>query len=187
MPYYHGSPQGGLTVLRPQLSEHGKPYVYFTINPIVAALYTVRPVDKPFHWYPYGFTEKGTPVYTEYYPHAAEDIYRGKVGYLYSCQKIDHLSSPIAIQDTYVTNTPQPVDRCVVLEDVYLQLLEYERMGELMIQRFEQLTSEQRRSIVQIVDSEIQKYHLKETPDCSYSIFLQSRFPTLWTDCKTQP
>ena len=55
MTFYHGSPVGGLNELKPFLSEHKKQYVYFTQNPVVALLYAVHSVDKPFSYYPYGF------------------------------------------------------------------------------------------------------------------------------------
>lgn len=49
---YHGSPVGGLTELKLFLSEHGRPYLYFADNPLVALLYAVKPVPKPFSFYP---------------------------------------------------------------------------------------------------------------------------------------
>lgn len=52
---YHGSSVSGITELKPCLSEHKKPYVYLASNPVVALLYTVKPVPKPFSFYPYGF------------------------------------------------------------------------------------------------------------------------------------
>lgn len=55
MHFYHGSPIGGLDELKPFLSEHGKPHIYFSSSPIVALLYAVKPVPKPFSFYPYGF------------------------------------------------------------------------------------------------------------------------------------
>lgn len=46
MHFYHGSPIGGLDELKPFLSEHGKPYIYFSSSPIVALLYAVKPVPN---------------------------------------------------------------------------------------------------------------------------------------------
>lgn len=60
--FYHGSPVGGLNELKPFLSEHGKPYIYFSSSPIVALLYAVKPVPKPFSFYPYGFDKNGAVV-----------------------------------------------------------------------------------------------------------------------------
>lgn len=37
--YYHGSPIGGLTELKPFLSEPGKPYIYFATNPLLLSLW----------------------------------------------------------------------------------------------------------------------------------------------------
>ena len=82
MTLYHGSEVGGLTELMPFVSEHKEPYIYFSTNPVVALLYAVRPVSKPFSWYTYGFDKDGTAVYSEYYPDAFADIYKGKSGYL---------------------------------------------------------------------------------------------------------
>ena len=53
MTLYHGSPVSDLKELIPQISEHGKPYVYFSSNPIVALLYAVKPIPKPYSFYPY--------------------------------------------------------------------------------------------------------------------------------------
>ena len=47
MTFYHGSPIGGLNKLEPFLSEHGRHYIYFATNPLVALLYAVKPVPKP--------------------------------------------------------------------------------------------------------------------------------------------
>lgn len=63
MEWYHGSPVGGLTELKPFLSEHGKPYLYFAEDPLVALLYAVKPVPKPLSFYPYGFAGDGGKMY----------------------------------------------------------------------------------------------------------------------------
>ena len=55
MPFCHGSPVGGLDERKPFLWGHGEQYVYFTQNSVVALLYIVHPVNKPFSYYPYGF------------------------------------------------------------------------------------------------------------------------------------
>lgn len=81
MPFYHGNPVGGLNELKPYLSEHEKQYVYFTQNPVVALLYAVHPVPKPFSYYPYGLDKDGIVHYSEYYQNAFSDICKGKQGY----------------------------------------------------------------------------------------------------------
>ena len=102
MPFYHGSPVGGLNELKPFLSEHEKQYIYFTQNPLVALLYAVHSVDKPFSYYPYGFDKDGTIHYSEYYQDAFSDIYKGKQGYLYECDHISSAGNPTQINGVFV-------------------------------------------------------------------------------------
>lgn len=97
MAFYHGSPIGGLDELKPFLSEHGKPYIYFSSNPIVALLYAVKPVPKPFSFYPYGFDKNGAVVYSEYFENAFFHLYGGKVGYLYECTHLENTDNPTNI------------------------------------------------------------------------------------------
>ena len=99
MTFYHGSPVGGLNELKPFLSEHGNPYAYFTTNPLVALLYAVKPVPKPFSFYPYGFDEKGTVFYSDYYEDAFYNLYKNRVGYLYECDHLKGLEKPTQIKD----------------------------------------------------------------------------------------
>ena len=178
--YFHGSSVSGLQELKPQVSEHGMPLVYLTSNPVVAALYTVRPVEKPFSWYPYSFSGT-TPVYTEYYPDALRDIYRGKMGFIYRsrCEVELSLDDPTSVGCALVSRKPVTVDGYTCLADVYEALLEYERAGTLIIKRYETLTEKQRGLFEKMLTEEIQKHKLKET-DCDYGRFLQERFADVW-------
>ncbi len=51
--FYHESPIGELKELSLSIYEHGQVYVYFADNPLIALLYVVKPVSKPFSLYPY--------------------------------------------------------------------------------------------------------------------------------------
>jgi len=178
--YFHGSNVPNLTVLRPQVSEHGMPLVYLTTNPVIAALYTVHPVEKPYSWYPYGFSGT-TPVYTEYYPDALRDIYGGKMGYIYHsrCEVELSLDNPTAIGCALVSRKPILVDGYTAVTDVYESLLEYERAGKLIVRRYETLSEKQKAFAEKMLLEEIQKHKLKEK-DCDYSRFLQARFAEVW-------
>lgn len=100
---FHGSAHGSLTVLEPSLSEHGEAFVYFTVNPVIALIYTVKPVPKPFSFYPYGFDENGRVVYSEYWKNAFYDLYKGKTGFLYECAEVSGLFNPTAINGVFVS------------------------------------------------------------------------------------
>lgn len=177
---YHGSSAGGLTELKPFISEHGKPYIYFSSNPVVALFYTVHAVERPYNWFPYGFKD-GIPVYNEYYPDALADIYKGKTGFLYEFDSIQGAENPTEINCACVCKTPVSVGRVIEVSDVYEALIEYEKRGELVIERYENLNDEQKKRIEKMMKSEIESFELRDKPDCSYTKFLESRFPNLFS------
>lgn len=159
--YYHGSSIKDLKTLLPCLSEHKQPYIYFATNPVVAAFYMVHIVERPYNWFTYGFSKSGIPVYTEYYPNALADVYSGKSGYLYECSKIDDIQNPTNINCVYTSENPVLIDKCTVFKDIYENLLEYEKHGKLIIQRYETLSSKMLAFINEVVQSEITDNNLK--------------------------
>lgn len=179
--YYHGSPTGGLSRLEPHSFCQHTPCVYLTANAVVAALYAVKPVEQPHSFYPYGFQGK-VPVYTEYYPHALEDLYGGKTGYVYHCYCDAEISLETDTANPCAMVSRKPVEVCGYMEllDVLEALLEYERCGKLMVRRYDTLNWRQLEYIRLTVAEEIQKYRLKETPSDKYSAFLRQRFPEVW-------
>ncbi len=180
MDFYHGSSVGGLTLLLPCLSEHGRAYVYFADNPVVAAFYTVRAVEAPYNWFPYGFAENGLPCYTEYYANALSDIYAGKSGYLYRCTRTPAMAPLPGIRGAYVSGEPSWVSEPLNIGDMAVWFYEREQEGLLRIERFETLTEKQRRAGEQLIAEEIARYGLRARPDASYSRFLAARFPSVW-------
>lgn len=177
--FYHGNQIKGIRLLMPHISEHGKPYVYFSADPVVAAIYTVHPVEKPYTWYPYGYDAAGTPVYMEYYPDALKDVYEGREGYLYGCEHLP--KGGISLENrVFAAEEPVPVSECIRLEDVYAWLLEQERLGKLKVVRYAELSDPQRCEAERMVTEEIRKYHLSVRPDCGYARFLRTRFARVW-------
>ena len=177
---YHGSSVPNLKELEPYISEHKKPYIYFSNNMAVAALYTVHKIERPYNWFPYGFNDNGVPIYTEYYPNALADVYRGQRGYIYQCRKTNDMSNPTNINCAYVCPKPVIVDKCITMDDVYMNLLKYEKEGMLIIRRFEDLPDGQRVNIKEQMQQEILNYDLLSMPECSYSRFIRERFPDVW-------
>lgn len=140
----------------------------------------VHIVDRPYNWFPYGFSKSGVPMYTEYYPNAIADVYSGKTGYLYECSKIEGVQNPTKINCVYVCQKPALIDKCIEFKDIYERLLEYERQGEPIIQKYETLGPKMLSFISETVKNEIIKNNLKNKPDLSYSLFLRKHFPEVW-------
>ena len=177
---YHGSSVPNLKELKPYISEHKKPYIYFSTNIVVAALYTVHKTECPYNWFTYGFNNNGIPVYTEYYPNALADVYSGQRGYIYQCRKTKDMSNPTNINCAYVCPIPISVENCIMMDDVYACLLKYEKDGMLIVNRFEDLSAKQRENIDKQMRQEILNYNLLSKLECGYSKFIRERFPDVW-------
>lgn len=178
MLFYHGASIGNLSELKPQISEHGEAYVYLTTDPVVALLYTVKAVEPPFNWYPYGFKD-GIPVYTEYYPDAIADIYKGKRGYIYEFVNVAGIKNPTNIGCACVCTEPLKTGKVIEIPNVYEKLLEHEKNGELIIERYSELSEDRIKWIENTIKSEAEKFNLTNT-DNSYSRFLKERFKDLF-------
>ena len=182
--FYHGSSVKGLTMLKPFVSEHKQPYIYFSTNPVVALLYTVRPVEKPFNWYPYGFDSDGTVVYSEYYPGAFSDVYKGKSGYLYECDDIENTENPTNINSAFTCNEPVEIDRMSEIDDIYDEFMKYKSQGLFKIKCFDDISSKELSFVRDYLSNLIIKHDLHSKPDLDISRMIQDHFKDIWeTTC----
>jgi hypothetical protein len=78
---YHGTSIGGLRSLKPHQADHDQPYIYLSLLKAVASFYMVNAVERPYYWFPYGFTELGIPIYEELYPNALKEISANRLGF----------------------------------------------------------------------------------------------------------
>ena len=87
---YHASPVGGLRVLEPAVSNHGRALVYFSRKRENVLVYLCNAVERYCRetgfahtgrwtkWGPYGFEPDGRLRLEEYYPDALEAIVRAE-------------------------------------------------------------------------------------------------------------
>jgi len=175
MTYYHGSPVGGITTLKPNISNHNDAYVYFSSNPVVALFYTVR-----IHFYPYGFSkESKVPKYFEYYKDALKDVFSNKVGYLYECEDINIVENPTNIFCAYVSREPVRVKECRVISDVYEEMLRFEDEKLFEIRRYKDIGKEELKKYRDMVFNTIKSGDLYQKDD-EYSNYMRTRFPEEW-------
>lgn len=180
MTLFHGSPVGGLTELQPFLSEHGKPYLYFATNPLVALLYAAKPVPKPFSFYPYGFDKDGGVVYSEYYENAFEQLYRGKAGYLYECDHVAGLENPTQINCAYTTTEPVQIDRVTRIDDLYDYFMAQAEQGLFRVKRRAEISEKEIDFVLEEFRKDIVNFDLKWAPEHEMSHFIQQHFPSAW-------
>lgn len=177
---YHGSSIGGLTQLKPFVSEHGKPYIYFATNPLVALLYSVKPVPKPFSFYPYGFDSAGGIVYSEYYENAFSDIYKGKRGYLYSCQNLQDIQNPTQINCAYTCSKPVKTDDICEIPDLYEYFKKHEKEGIFCIKPYDEISKKEMKFVLAELEKDVTTHRLKDYPEHAMSIFIKTHFPSVW-------
>lgn len=180
MTLYHGSPTDGLTQLMPSLSEHNKSYIYFSTNPVVALLYAVKPVPKPFSFYPYGFGNNGEVVYSEYFKNAFETIYKGKTGYIYECDNVTEVENPTHICCAYTVTKPVKINKVTEIADCFEQFKGYEKQGLFRIKAFEDISANEMKIVYEDFEKYIHTYDLKNNPDNEMSIFIKTNFPQIW-------
>lgn len=176
---YHGSCIGGLTQLKPFLSEHKKPYVYLSSNPVVALLYAVKPVPKPFSFYPYGFNDDKV-VYSEYFKDCFKKLYKGKSGYLYECEVNESVENPTAINCAYTTESPVKVRSSFEIIDLYEKFMEYRNDGLFDIKPLDRIPQKEMDFILSDLKSTVEQHCLKNDPNNEMSKFIFENFPQLW-------
>ncbi|MDE5604836.1 MAG: hypothetical protein K2I73_04550 [Eubacterium sp.] len=182
MTFYHGSPIADLKELKPILSEHGQAYVYFSTNPLVALLYSVKPVPKPFSWYPYGFDSKGNIIYSEYFENAFEKTYKGKTGYLYECDDISDVEQPTQINCAYTCKNCIKIDRVTKIPDLYQYFKEQEKEGLFKIKPLNAISEKEMNFVLEDLISTIDKFNLTTHPQNPMTVFIKENFTELYNN-----
>lgn len=182
MKLYHGSNTADIKILRPNQADHDRPYVYMTTIDVVAAFYLCNAVARPYYWFPYGFEKNSDiPVYHELYPNALKEVSDGVSGYLYEVDAGEDQVIPFKnIPCARLATEPIEVSDCVPVENAYDLFMEYVKLGKMKIGRFEDKTEKQLEWWYSRLADYLKEKNMKETPDCSYVMFIKKKFPQVW-------
>ena len=130
---YHGSPVEGLTYIDPQISTHGKNWVYATKDKGIALTFMQK-------WNDYllsqSVDEHGHQTLTERLPNILEEIYKGKKGYIYYLNSSNFLEGQTSFSPEVVSEEREPVLHCDVIEDCYHKLCEMDKCNEITLFRY---------------------------------------------------
>ena len=179
---YHGSNTQNIDVLKPNLADHDRPYVYMSTSEVVAAFYLCNAVQRPYYWFPYGFDkDTGVPVYHEIYPNALKEVAEGVSGsiYMVECEEQDVLpfkNIPVA----RLATQPMKVLKEIKVDNAYELLMDYVAQGKMKVSRFEDKTEKAIANWHGMVLSYIKEKDMIETPDCSYALFVKEKLPQVW-------
>ena len=164
--YYHASPVQGITRLEPRVSNHGIPLIYFSRKRENVLVYLCNAVEKycretgfawdgPWQkWGPYGFTKDGRQCLQEYYPNAMERTYKGVSGYIYRAEEITGSGFEVKIPDAAAGSLPVPVTGVEFIPDAYEAILQAERDGLIVIQRYGEMPDRMREWNIRTVREE---------------------------------
>lgn len=174
MEFYHCSPAAGLTELTPgKPKSFDKPArVYLSTLLPMALMYSIRNYE-----YNYGYTKAGQIYFDEYFPNALEILYRGKSASLYLCDP--RHTKITSIPNEAVSEEAVPVIREIHIPDACEALLEQERLGTLVINRYHTLSAKTHDWIRKAEADCIQKYGLLTSPGPKADYY-REHYPESW-------
>lgn len=181
--YYHGTTAGGLSVLKPFISPHAnvkEEVVYLSANKAITPLYIWK---KEYMWITFHFRDDGMPVYRESYKNALKELYDGVRGYIYTCEGAFSTDNSTGIKVAVTSSVPVPIVDCEVVENAYERIIAFEKSGELIIRRYEELTEQEHESNRKMVQGAIKGLNLLDGVH-PLSTFVAERFPELWEEAK---
>jgi len=185
--YYHASAIGGLSVLRPRISNHHIPLVYFSRKRENVLVYLSNAVEKfckengfqhagPWYkWASYGFDQDGLQRVEEYYPNALADTYQGVSGYIYSAEIVHDCGFQTHIPDAAASDAPVAVSACEFVEDAYTAILSAEEQGLIKILRYQEMPDKMHAWLEKTTKMEYE--NAGGQPD--YRFFLERKFGKL--------
>lgn len=180
---YHGSRTPGIEVLEPRQADHDRPYIYLTTIDVVAAFYLCNGVERPYYWFPYGFSKHNAqvPVYDELYPDALREVSEGVHGWLYTVEVSEEDVLPFGSNPSArLAVKPLRVSGCIEVPDAYALFQEYLRQGKMGLGRYEDMTPRHLEFYHRMILDYLRRKQMHLTPDCSYARFVQKKFPEVW-------
>lgn len=181
MRLYHGSTTGGLNILEPRLADHDRPYIYLSTSDVVASFYIVNAVERPYYWFPYGFSRERIPVYHELYPDAMREVSEGKQGFLYEVETEESQLKPfLKIPGAWLGTSPLQVVHCIEIPEAYEWFLRLEVEKRLIIWGFENWQPDQLEWWYKATLEYLREKEMIHNSECSYALFVQQKLPRVW-------
>ena len=188
--YYHASQVKDIQELEPRISNHGIPLIYFSKKRENVLVYLCNAVEKYCRetgfdyngtwkkWGPYGFAKDGRQRIEEYYPDALVKSYKGVSSYIYSAEEITESGFEVQIPDAATSSLPVKVTGMEFVPDAYEAILQAERDGLVVIQRYDEMTERMKEILVKSIREEYEG--AADHPE--YRHFLRGCFPEMVKD-----
>ena len=178
---YHGTIIGNIDILRPFASPHSNlkyPCVYLSTNKALSAIYIW---NQPYKWMTFEIQEDGLPVYNESFKNGLYEFYNGVKGYIYTCESDFDVDVNTNIKFAVISKTAVPIKGVDIVENAYERILQYEQLGQLKINHFEELTDQQINKDKNMVMGAIKRLGLLKG-EHPLSNFVREKFPIYWEE-----
>lgn len=183
--FYHASSVKNIQVLEPRISNHNKPFIYFSDKRENVLVYLSNAVEKFckendflyegnwYKWGPYGFDKEGKLRFEEYYPNALEETYKDVSGYIYYVPFIEKKDDfELNIPNAFVSDKSMQVSGYEYVEDAYEELIKAEKEGLITIVRYEEFIAKRADWLKRVIKEEYKQS--EDHPE--YRYFLKAKF-----------
>jgi hypothetical protein len=185
MDFYHGSRVGGLTQLRPynsQYSNLNEAVVYLTTNKQLALHYIWNTDKIPEKMPMLNIRKDGVIVFQEMFSNALSYFYKNLSGYIYHCIGNYLPNNEVGVFTSVISKDPVNVVDFEYISDVYERILEYEKYGTFIYEKFEELPQYRHDIIRGIVMRYIKKENLLKNSNHPMYYFYQEKYPKYWQE-----
>ena len=142
MDFYHGTVIGDLIELHPFTKTKNnlkEAYVYLTTSKQLALHYIMDEENRPPKWPMLDIRNDGVLVFQEMFSGALEYFYKGLCGYIYHCIGDYEISVESGVKSCAVSTAPVPIVDYDYINDVYDKIIEYEKYGMFIREKYEEL------------------------------------------------
>ena len=186
---YHGTHIQNISTLKPFATRRNaisKPVICFTPNPHIALFYIW---DRSYKWVTFNENENGKVVFTEHYENMLYDFYNNVSGSIYECDGSNPDITPTHMKGVYVSESPINVEKETVIANAYDEILNQESLGNIIVQRYDKLSANEKSRISK---STVQAIHMQKLlipsdylPKIEQTAFVRSHFPAEWDIAST--
>ncbi len=185
---YHGTVVPNIKIINAVSSLHDweeQKIVYLTDNRAYSLFYiwdSVHNLKKGKHVT--AWIKDGIVYYEEQFPEQLKAFYDGVSGYLYRVEK-NASFCPVQNRESMWYSTENAiVERAEYIENVYDELLEYQKTGKLKIIPFEEVEKSRIDALYSRMADSVLERRLTETPNDPDALFYQKYFPLVWEQVK---
>ena len=134
--YYHGSDQRDLAIIKPNISTHGKKYIYATKYRNIALLFLCRWNDFLLSLETTIIDNKLEITLVERYKGAMNDIYLGKSGVIYAFESDNFIKLPEMWEFEFVSEQEEEVKTFEIINDILCEIQLLNKTGEIEIYHY---------------------------------------------------